>query len=61
MPYFVKVVVGIEMHKLGGYDNKYPREQQARLEGVGARMLAAHQNCFESPALVICCFFFIQK
>lgn len=48
MPYLVKVVVGIEMHKLGGYDNKYPREQQSNLEGLGARMLAAHQNCFES-------------
>ncbi|MGB2427469.1 MAG: MAPEG family protein [Alteromonas sp.] len=36
------------MHNAGGYDNKYPREQQARLTGFGTGTLAAHQNAFES-------------
>jgi uncharacterized MAPEG superfamily protein len=31
-----------------GYDNHHPREQQAALEGVGKRALAAHQNQIES-------------
>ncbi|MFO7764405.1 MAG: MAPEG family protein [Wenzhouxiangellaceae bacterium] len=31
-----------------GYDNRYPREQQARLTGFGARALAAHQNMIEA-------------
>lgn len=48
LPYLAKVPVAIAMNKLGGYDNVYPREQQARLEGFGARALAAHQNAFES-------------
>lgn len=48
LPYLAKLPVAIEMNKLGGYDNKYPRNQQTRLEGLGARALAAHQNSFES-------------
>ncbi|CAM3077062.1 transmembrane protein [Legionella steigerwaltii] len=36
------------MQKEGRYDNHYPREQQARLQGMGARAVAAHQNSFES-------------
>ena len=36
------------MNKADGYDNNHPREQQANLEGFGARALAAHQNAFES-------------
>jgi uncharacterized MAPEG superfamily protein len=48
LPYLAKVPVAIAMNKLGGYDNVYPREQQARLKGFGARALAAHQNSFES-------------
>ncbi|MBQ4834476.1 MAPEG family protein [Pseudoalteromonas sp. MMG010] len=51
MPYFAKVPVAIAMSKLGGYDNKHPRAQQAKLTGMGARALAAHQNCFESLAV----------
>lgn len=31
-----------------GYDNRHPRSQQARLEGVGARAVAAHYNTLES-------------
>jgi uncharacterized MAPEG superfamily protein len=48
MPYLAKVPVAIAMTKLGGYDNKHPRSQQSKLTGVGARALAAHQNCFEA-------------
>ena len=52
LPYLVKLVVGYAMQKAkGGYDNKYPRQQQASLEGFGARAVAAHQNCFESLAV----------
>ena len=32
----------------GTYDNHYPRSQQARLSGFGARALAAHLNSFEA-------------
>lgn len=31
-----------------GYDNRHPRSQQARLEGIGARAVAAHYNTIES-------------
>ena len=31
-----------------GYDNKHPRDQQARLTGWGKRAAAAHANGFES-------------
>lgn len=48
LPFVAKVPVGIAMNKLGGYDNNNPRAQQERLEGIGARGLAAHQNAFES-------------
>ena len=48
LPYLAKIPVAIAMNKLGGYDNNHPREQQAKLQGFGARALAAHQNAFES-------------
>ncbi|KAF7767508.1 hypothetical protein PCIT_a4409 [Pseudoalteromonas citrea] len=48
LPYLAKLPVAIEMNKLGGYDNRHPRAQQSKLEGFGARALAAHQNSFES-------------
>jgi uncharacterized MAPEG superfamily protein len=51
MPYLARVPAIIEMNKLGGYDNKHPRQQQTQLTGLGARALAAHQNCFESLAV----------
>jgi uncharacterized MAPEG superfamily protein len=34
----------------GGYDNKHPREQQAKLEGWGKRAASAHANAFEAFA-----------
>ncbi len=47
--YATKIPLAIEMAKSpGGYDNKNPREQQARLEGRGKRAAAAHANGFES-------------
>lgn len=51
MPYVARIPVIFAMNKLGGYDNKHPRQQQSQLTGLGARALAAHQNCFESLAI----------
>ena len=48
LPYLVKIPVAVAMNRLGGYDNNHPRDQQAKLQGFGARALAAHQNAFES-------------
>lgn len=48
LPYLLKMVVVSFMQKEGKYDNHYPRAQQARLQGMGARAVAAHQNSFES-------------
>ncbi|WP_372872991.1 MAPEG family protein [Shewanella sp.] len=48
LPYLAKGPVAMAMAKMGGYDNHHPRSQQAKLEGFGARALAAHQNAFES-------------
>lgn len=48
--YLSKIPVAIAMHRAGGYDNRNPREQQARLTGWGRRALAAHQNAFEAFA-----------
>jgi len=48
---FSKIPLGIAQgRESGGYDNKQPREQQARLSGWGKRALAAHQNSFEAFA-----------
>lgn len=33
---------------LGGYDNHNPRDQQAKLTGLGRRAQAAHMNAFEA-------------
>jgi uncharacterized MAPEG superfamily protein len=48
--YFTKLPVAVAMQQAGGYDNHLPRAQQARLEGWGARSVAAHQNGFEGFA-----------
>lgn len=45
---FTKVPVAMAMAEDGGYDNRHPRAQQARLTGFGARALAAHQNMIEA-------------
>lgn len=51
MPYVARIPAIFAMNKLGGYDNKHPRQQQSQLTGLGARAVAAHQNCFESLAI----------
>ncbi|MBY6204221.1 MAPEG family protein [Halomonas denitrificans] len=44
-----KVPLAWAMSKEGrGYDNRNPRQQQARLTGFGARALASHQNMIEA-------------
>lgn len=49
LPYLSKIPLAIAMSKRpGGYDNNYPRKQEAELSGFGARALAAHKNSFES-------------
>jgi uncharacterized MAPEG superfamily protein len=48
--YLTKLPVAAAMQRAGGYDNHLPRAQQARLEGWGARGVAAHQNGFEAFA-----------
>jgi uncharacterized MAPEG superfamily protein len=49
LPMLAKVPLAVSMSRnKGGYDNKHPRDQQAKLTGFGARALAAHQNAFEA-------------
>ncbi len=48
LPFLAKMPLAFAMNKESRYDNNYPRQQQARLTGFGARALAAHENCFES-------------
>ncbi len=53
LPYVAKIPLAFAMLKQGtkhqpGYDNRHPRNQQNKLEGFGARCLAAHQNSFEA-------------
>lgn len=44
-----KVPVALAMARAPeGYDNRTPRDQQARLTGWGRRAVAAHLNCFEA-------------
>ncbi|MGQ8364859.1 MAPEG family protein [Glaciecola sp. 1036] len=50
MPLVAKAPLAWQMHKSNGYDNRNPRQQQAGLQGLGARALAAHQNCYEAIA-----------
>ncbi len=49
--YLSKIPVAVAMRGEGrGYDNRHPREQQARLTGWGKRALGAHLNAFETFA-----------
>jgi len=49
MVMITKVPVAIAMAKSpDGYDNKYPRDQQAHLQGFGKRALGAHVNAIEA-------------
>jgi len=49
LTYLTKLPLAMAMAKEceSGYDNRNPRDQQARLTGWGRRTLAAHQNSFE--------------
>jgi len=47
--YAPRIVVARGQAKLG-YDNRNPRDQQAKLEGMPRRAQAAHQNGFETFA-----------
>ena len=51
LPLLAKMPLAWAMNKEGGYNNAYPRSQQAQLKGFGARALAAHQNAFEAVIL----------
>lgn len=53
LPFIAKVPLAYAMRQVGsgnisGYDNEHPRSQQKKLEGFGARCLAAHENSFEA-------------
>lgn len=48
MPYLAKAPLVWAMHRAGGYDNHYPRRQQAALTDFGQRCTAAHYNSFEA-------------
>ncbi len=49
LPYLAKTPVVMSLVKLPeGYDNHYQRLQQSKLQGFGARAVAAHQNAFEA-------------
>jgi len=47
--YLSKIPLALAMAKEGekGYDNRHPRDQQARLTGWGGLALGAHMNGFE--------------
>jgi uncharacterized MAPEG superfamily protein len=56
--YVPRMIVARAQVKLG-YDNRNPRDQQAKLDGAARRANAAHQNSFEAfapfAAAVIAC------
>lgn len=49
LPYVLSFSGGyFRMSQLGGIDNKYPRQQAQKLEGVGERAYAAQANAWEA-------------
>jgi uncharacterized MAPEG superfamily protein len=48
LPHFL--ALGHRLKLPGGFENNYPRDQTARLEGWAKRASAAHQNGFETFA-----------
>ncbi|TGD72293.1 MAPEG family protein [Mangrovimicrobium sediminis] len=49
LPLLAKAPLGyVQARQPGGYDNRYPRQQQAALDGLGQRALGAHENAFEA-------------
>ena len=57
LPFIAKAPLAFAMQKAGGYDNRNPRAQQARLEGFGQRANAAHYNSFEALLIYACAVF----
>jgi uncharacterized MAPEG superfamily protein len=57
LPYLAKAPLAFAMNKAGGYDNHYPRAQQAALKGFGQRANAAHYNSFEALIIYACAVF----
>lgn len=48
LAYWPRFIAWRELRRMdGGYDNNHPRAQQALLQGIGARAMAAHHNCLE--------------
>jgi uncharacterized MAPEG superfamily protein len=53
--YISKIPLMVAMSRAGGYDNRNPRDQQAKLTGWGRRALGAHLNSFEVSPLFASC------
>lgn len=53
LPIISKGPLAMAMIRAGGYNNRYPREQQKKLKGFGARAKAAHENSFEALIMFI--------
>ncbi|MEP4892119.1 MAG: MAPEG family protein [Aliiglaciecola sp.] len=53
MPILFKAPLAFAQNKMGGYDNRNPREQQSKLTGFGARARAVHENSFEALMMFI--------
>lgn len=52
LPYLLAFTASyFKMRQFGALDNKNPREQASRLEGVGGRAAAAQANAWEALAL----------
>ena len=46
--YLTKMPAAVAMARMpGGYDNRNPRDQMAKVDGLGRRAAAAHANGFE--------------
>jgi uncharacterized MAPEG superfamily protein len=49
LPYVLSTLSGVfRQRQFGAIDNKYPRRQQAQLEGIGARAMGAQANAWEA-------------
>jgi uncharacterized MAPEG superfamily protein len=58
LPIIISWVSGyFRQTQLGGIDNKRPREQNSRLEGAGARAVAAQSNAWEALIVFACAVF----
>ena len=43
----------LRFRELGDFDNNYPRDQTAKLTGIGARVWAAQQNSWEALIMYV--------